>query len=359
MIIDLEKFLAAERPVWREFEETLAKMEEGETVRLNLDQVQRFHYLHQRVSGDLARIMTFAAEPRTRVYLESLVARAYAQVHEVRYRGGRRGPLRWFFRTFPRTFRRHVAAFWITVAVTLAGCAFGAGAVLLDPEAKEVLLPYGHGEMNPSERVKQEESAKEDHLAGAKVPFSAFLMTHNTRVSILTLALGMTWGVGTIIVLFSNGVMLGGIVLDYVQAGQASFLAGWLLPHGSIEIPAILLAGQAGLVLAAALIGWGSRVPLRERLSAITSDLTTLIGGVAILLVWAGIIEAFFSQYHEPVLPYAVKISFGLVELTLLALFLSLSGRGEEEGKASWPRRALLFPRSHASAGKDASPEKG
>ena len=359
MIIDLEKFLEAERPVWREFEETLAKMEEGETVRLNLDQVQRFHYLHQRVSGDLARIMTFAAEPRTRAYLESLAARAYAQVHEVRGPLQWQAPLRWFFGTFPRTFRRHVAAFWITVLVTLAGCAFGAGAILLDPEAKRILLPFGHGEMSPTERVRKEESAKEDRLAGAKAPFSAFLMTHNTRVSILTLALGMTWGVGTIIVLFSNGVILGGIVLDYVQAGQTRFLAGWLLPHGSIEIPAILLAGQAGLVLATALIGWGGRVPLRERLRAITSDLTTLIGGVAILLVWAGIVEAFFSQYHEPVLPYAVKISFGLLELTLLALFLSLSGRGEEEGKASWPRRALLFLRSHASAGKDASPEKG
>jgi uncharacterized membrane protein SpoIIM required for sporulation len=103
---------------------------------------------------------------------------------------------------------------------------------------------------------------------------------------------------------------------------------GWLLPHGAIEIPAILLAGQAGLILASALIGWGKPLSLRMRLRKISADLVTLIFGVAVMLVWAGIIEAFFSQYHEPVIPYAAKIGFGILELILLTLFLSKSGKG-------------------------------
>jgi hypothetical protein len=53
----------------------------------------------------------------------------------------------------------------------------------------------------------------------------------------------------------------------------------------------------------------------------------TLITGVALMLVWAGIVEAFFSQYHAPVLPYSIKIAFGLVELGLLCTFFSMSGR--------------------------------
>ena len=78
----------------------------------------------------------------------------------------------------------------------------------------------------------------------------------------------MTWGIGTIIVLFYNGVILGAVAVDYIRAGQTKFLLGWLLPHGVIEIPAILIAGQAGLLLAAALIGRGNRDPLRKRLRA-------------------------------------------------------------------------------------------
>ena len=56
-------------------------------------------------------------------------------------------------------------------------------------------------------------------------------------------------------------------------------------------------------------------------------DLVTLICGAALLLVWAGIIEAFLSQYHEPVLPYALKIGFGVMELALMGGYLWKSGR--------------------------------
>ena len=80
-------------------------------------------------------------------------------------------------------------------------------------------------------------------------------------------------------------------------------------------------------MIAGALIGWGQRNNMRARMRAITPDLTTLIFGVAIMLVWAGLVEAFFSQYHAPVLPYAVKIAFGITELVLLILFLGRCGR--------------------------------
>ncbi|HWY32685.1 MAG TPA: stage II sporulation protein M, partial [Candidatus Acidoferrum sp.] len=161
---------------------------------------------------------------------------------------------------------------------------------------------------------------------------AAELMTHNTKISILTLALGMTWGVGTMIMLFYNGVILGAVAVDYVRAGETKFLLGWLMPHGVIEIPAILIAGQAGLLLAFALIGHGRRTPLRNRLREISGDVVTLIFGVGLMLVWAGFIEAFLSQYHEPVIPYEAKIAFGAVELVLLFLFLGKSGTNKSGG---------------------------
>jgi len=44
------------------------------------------------------------------------------------------------------------------------------------------------------------------------------------------------------------------------------------------------------------------------------------------LLIWAGMVESFLSQYHAPVIPYALKIAFGAVELAALTLFLIRSG---------------------------------
>jgi len=331
MIIDLEKFLAAERPHWAELETMLGRIEADLNAPLPLEQAARLHYLYERAASDLGKLATFASEPETRRYLESLVARAYGEIHETRSRRHRFAPLRWFAGTFPRTVRHHVRALALAVAVTLAGCLFGGGATLLDPGSRHVTMPFGHDRMTPGERVAREERNPEQ--GGGSATFSASLMQNNIKVSILCMALGATWAAGTLIVLFYNGVILGAICVDYIADGQAVFLAGWLLPHGSVEIPAILIAGQAGMVLGGAMIGWGTREPFADRLRKIGPALLTLMGGVAVLLVWAGIIESFFSQYHEPVISYGVKIAFGTAQLAVLAWLLAACGRGETSGE--------------------------
>ncbi len=326
MIIDLQRFLQTERPYWTELESFLNQLEAEPNLVLSLERLRHFHHLYERTAADLAKITTFSSEPETRRYLENLVARAYGEIHETRVKARRFSPLQWFLKDLPRTFRRHLGAFGLSLGITLAGCAFGTLALALDPASKQVLMPFAGLQGDPTKRVAEEEKMKQDRLEGHRPDFSAGLMTHNTRVSIFTMALGMTWGVGTIFMLFYNGVLLGAVAFDYIRAGQTTFLLGWLLPHGVVEIPSILIAGQAGLVLARALIGWGRQIPLTARLREISHDLVTLIFGVAVLLVWAGFVESFLSQYHEPVVPYSAKIAFGLVELSLLTLFLAKSG---------------------------------
>lgn len=330
MIIDLQKFITEERLYWSELEGVLERLGTKPDEKLSLGALERFHYLYQRASADLAKISTFSAEPNTRQYLESLVGRAFGEIHETRDKPHRLRPLHWLFNIFPQTFRKHLRAFWISLIAILVGAAFGGFTVIVDSSTKHILLPFSHLQADPSDRVHKEESVDSDRLEGAKGAFSSYLMTHNTKVAIFTLALGMTWGIGTLIMLFYNGVILGAVAVDYVLAGETSFLLGWLLPHGAIEIPAILLAGQAGIVLAGAVIGWGKPISLRMRLRRISNDLVTIICGVALMLVWAGVIEAFFSQYHEPVVPYHIKIAFGCFELMILVLFLGRAGRQRE-----------------------------
>ena len=40
--------------------------------------------------------------------------------------------------------------------------------------------------------------------------------------------------------------MLGALAVDYVMAGQTSFLLGWLMPHGVVEIRPSWSAGERG-----------------------------------------------------------------------------------------------------------------
>ena len=332
MIIDLPRFIATQRPVWTDLERRLERLEREPSGALSLEEATHFHLLYQKVSADLGRVTTLAAEPELRRYLESLTARAYSEIHETRVQGRRFSLVRWFTRDFPRSFRRQKTAFILSVAITLLGVLFGGFATALDEDVKDAVLPsqFANHLGDPAQRVAEEERAESDRLGGKHASFAGTLMANNIGVSIRAVAFGMTWGLGTIVLLFYNGVILGLVAIDYILAGQTIFLLGWLLPHGVIEIPAVLIAGQGGLVLGNALLGRGAHAPLRERLRAVAADVMTLIGGVAVLLVWAGIVESFLSQYHQPVLPYGFKIAFGLTELAALVWFLS-SARAQED----------------------------
>jgi uncharacterized membrane protein SpoIIM required for sporulation len=334
MIVNLDHFIAAERPRWERLDAMLRKLSDDPWRRMAMDEARELEGLYQRACADLARLRTYAADPGARTYLEGLVARGYAEIHGERAARVRLRPWAWLASGFPQAFRRRINAFWFALALMVAGGGFGAAAMAFDPEAKEVIMPFAHLRGDPAERVADEERRAregEDRGENARATFAGGLMVHNTQVTLTAMALGLTWGAGTLVVMFYNGVILGAVALDYIAAGQSVFLAGWLLPHGSVEIPAILLGGQAGFVLAGALVGRRERRPLSARLRAVAGDVVTICGGAALLLVWAGIIESFLSQHHEPALPYAAKIAFGIAQLTALVWWLARSGAAAEK----------------------------
>lgn len=327
MIMDIQRFVEQEKPYWNEFEALLSLVEERPRRLLSVEQIRRFHHLYERTSADMVKLSTFSSERELRRYLETLISRAYSEIHDVKSARLRFNPIKWFLVTLPSTVRKHAAALQLSVAITIVGCLFGGLAVYLDPDAKQSLLPFPHLIMDPSQRVAMEEKVTHDRLIGVKAQMTAWYITHNTQVSFTTFGFGVLWGVGTVLLLFLNGALLGAVVIDYIRAGQTAFLTGWLLPHGATEIPAIVMAGQAGLILAAAIIGRASAVPLRERVRAILPDLVTILGGVVLMLIWAGIVEANFSQYHAPVIRYDFKIALGVAELVIVFVFFAFAGK--------------------------------
>ena len=332
MIADLKTFIERERPHWDDLERELGRVRNGIADMSDLGYAKKLLGLFQRVSSDLARIQGYSAEPELVAHLENLVGTGYAEIHSKTHDTRRFRPLRWVLHAFPETFRRQIWGWHASLALTIVGALVGAVLIAFDVEGRAAIYPFPHlVKMSPHERVAREEKPMDkDRLAGRKATFSASLMQNNISVTFRALAFGMTWGLGTVLLLFYNGVILGAVMLDYIADGQIVFLFGWLLPHGSFEIPAILIGGQGGLVLGRALIGWGTPDGLRTRMRIVAPDVATLAGGAAVMLVWAGIVEAFFSQYHAPVLPYWVKISFGSAELFVLMWFLFRFGRKKE-----------------------------
>jgi len=328
VIVDTERFITRETPHWQALAQKLDALDQGLPGASSTNSLIELHHLYRRTASALVRLESAAANPATILHLQQLVARAYATIHAGRKRHPWRDSARWLAFGFPQAFRRHLAAFVTTLWITFAGAFIGGAIIAADTENRQLILPFSHLHGSPSERVaKEEKAAKEGDDGGQHATFAASLMQNNISVTIRALAFGITYGIGTVILLFYNGAILGAVCFDYVADGQLVFLLGWLLPHGAIELPAIFLGGQAGLVLARALIGRGSEDGLRARLRSVAPDIASIVMGAAVLLVWAGIVESYFSQHHEPAIPYAAKIAFGLAELTALTLWLTLAGR--------------------------------
>jgi uncharacterized membrane protein SpoIIM required for sporulation len=326
VILDLQRFQAQAQPRWNALESLLAALESRPDRKINPAEAERLQELYAQTASDLNRITHGSVATQTRQYLERLVARAYGELY---YAPASRStfwqPRRWLkvFTAFPEAFRRQRRYFALSLLITVLGCALGGLAVRFDPIAVDVLLPADYLR-NPGERVHNEEQGKElaPKSAQTEAMFSAQLIKHNVQVALLAAALGVTFGIGTALLLFENGMLLGAVAVRYTQQGFGLFVSAWLLPHGVFEIPSILIAGQAGFYLARIMLRRKEDRNVRESMS----EWLLLIAGLALMLVWAGLMEAFFSQHHEPVLPYGFKIAVGIAELVLLTVYLLFTG---------------------------------
>ena len=111
MILDLARFVETERPQWTALEKTLDWLDSDPYRKISVADLERFHILYQRASARTWRkVATLESEGELRKYLEWLVSRAYAEIHETRERRKFR-PWRWISVEFPRAFRRHIQAF--------------------------------------------------------------------------------------------------------------------------------------------------------------------------------------------------------------------------------------------------------
>ena len=329
MILDLQRFQAQARPRWNNLESLLAVLEGRPDHRMNLAEADQLQDLYAQAASDLNRVTHGALAPDLRQYLERLVARAYAELYFAPpTRSDIWQPRRWLriFTAFPETFRRQSRYFALAVLITVLGSTLGGLAVRYDPTSVDVLLPADYLR-NPGERVHKEEQGGNRHPYSTQMEaaFSAELIRHNINVALLAAALGVTFGIGTALLLFENGVLLGAVAVRYAQQGFGLFVTAWLLPHGAFEIPSILIAGQAGFYLARLLLRRREDRDVRHSMR----EWLVLVAGLALMLVWAGLIEAFFSQHHAPVVPYGLKLAVGAAELVLLTLYLLVIGRKE------------------------------
>jgi uncharacterized membrane protein SpoIIM required for sporulation len=160
---------------------------------------------------------------------------------------------------------------------------------------------------------------------------SSKILTNNLSVSFAAFAMGITAGIGTAWMMLFNGLLMGVVAAACFRAGMGVALWSFVAPHGSLELPAIFIAGGAGLVLGSALVAPGT-LPRRDALRLHGATAVRLLLGVIPLLVIAGIIEGFVSPVP---IGAAVKFAIGASLVVLLLLYLLRAGAADRSSRAS------------------------
>ena len=101
-------------------------------------------------------------------------------------------------------------------------------------------------------------------------------------------------------------------------SGMSLQLWSFVAPHGVLELPAIFIAGGAGLRIAQGLLFPGL-LPRRESLTRAGLEAVQLVLGTIPILIVAGLIEAFVSPTG---LPIPLKFSMAAALFVLLAAYL-------------------------------------
>ncbi len=133
--------------------------------------------------------------------------------------------------------------------------------------------------------------------------------------------------------MFYNGVLMGALGAVFVEAGDGLGFCTGILPHGVLEIPAMLIAGAAGFVLAEGIIRarpW----PRREELACAGKEALLLVSGCVPLLAAAGVLEMGVARAPGWFLSSGLKLAVAAVFGLLFAGYVLLLGpeRRKHEG---------------------------
>ena len=314
--------VASGTPRWSSFATQLDRAQRRGLKSLGEDGVRDFVAEYRDLAADLARLQT-AARGRERdevFYLSRLMAGA----HNLLYRG-RSLALKDVWRTFavdaPREVRRSIRPIALAALLLFGPATIAYTAVVRNPGTARVFIPPGMLDRAEDgvRRAKQGKGYIPDPELFRPV-MATSIIANNVQVTFAAFAIGITFGIGTVLVLVTNGVSLGGVFGLYASKGIASLLVKFVAPHGVLELTAICIAGGAGFLLAAALLIPGNR-PRSEALRENARRAIRLIAASTVLLLIAGTLEGFVSPIET--WPLSWKLAVSAATAVFLVIYLS------------------------------------
>lgn len=311
---------------WRELDRLVDRLSRSSHRRPSPDDVLRLGRLYRDACSDLMLAESYDLPRETVAYLHALVGRAHNALY--RARGFRFSDLgRLLFDVAPRRLRSdpalRLAAAVFFVSFLLCGLVAAARpGFARDVVGEEFLEQIDHMYAEPIDAQKGEAGGRND------AAMAGFYIQHNTTIGIQCFAWGIVLGLGSLYQLLSNGIVLGTIFGHMAASPHAPNFFTFVTAHSSFELPAIVVAGAAGLRM-----GWGLiETEGRTRLASLRREAANALPALCtsvVLFVLAAFVEGFISASS---LPYWTKVGVALLGAMLILAFLTLGGRGNQDG---------------------------
>jgi uncharacterized membrane protein SpoIIM required for sporulation len=313
--MDVDRFIRRNQDTW----DRLAVL--TERVRrsprgVSPQELDELVQLYQRTSTHLSHARTYDTDPATVNRLTRLVADAGAVVYGRRPRTARTLG-RFFTHTFPASVwyaRRAVlaAALLLFVPVVVMIVWLTNSPEALDATASEA-----------QRQVIVDEAFESYYSEQPSAQFAALVGVNNIYVSFLAFVLGTLFVVPGAFVVVNNGLHIGQVGAIMTAEGEADVFWTLIMPHGLLELSAIVLAAGAGIWL-----GWTWIAPGdRTRADALGEEgrrVGAMILGIVLLFVIAALIEGFVTG---SALPIQVRIGIGATVWLAVVVYLVERGR--------------------------------
>jgi len=291
---------------WIQLEQLLDQSQKHGLKSLTHSELQQLSLLYRQAAADLSALREDATAQHYARSLNLLLARA----HNTIYSGQKSSPfsvLQFYRYTYPQIFRDHLPLITTAFLLFVAGAIIGVLLSLTKPSFMHQFL--GPAMMDSIQRHEMWTKS----VVAVKPAASSGIMTNNMTVAFIAFAFGVVPCLGTLLwllkgsiflpdtvtLLFFNGMMLGVVGTACWLNGMSLQLWSFVAPHGVLELPAIFIAGGAGLKLAKGLLlpGLLSR---RDSLARAGAEASRLIIGTVPILIIAGTIEGFVSPSALP-----------------------------------------------------------
>jgi len=296
-------FISQNLEKWRSYEDLLNQKQVDPT---------RLSELFVHITDDLSYANTYYPNRSVRVYLNGLAQRIHLRIQQ-KQRPKLDQFLDFWATELPLQVYANRRSFLISFLLFVGAFLIGVLSASQDPSFYSVVLGQDYVDMT------EEFIASGDPMAVYKQR-GAFSMTlgiaaNNLYVSFLSFILGIFYAIGTVIVLISNGVMVGAFQYFFIERDLflESFLTIWT--HGTLEISAIIIAGAAGLILGNGIVNPGTYHRLQSIQMAFRQSLKVMLG-ITPIIVLAAIIESYLTRFTETPMP--IRLGFILLCLAFV-----------------------------------------